>query len=231
MEALLAHACAVDEPLGESRCRLHAPLRKPKEPTSPDWATGDLASRGFRKLGLVHDLRSLLQVIASALQLIDREADRTGAAIDVHRLTQSALSSIDRAAAPNRQILDTSSPTSAPADSVDLTVVLAAMRDSISLVAGHSVAIDILTGDCIPQVRCDWREFEDVLLNLVVNARDAMPTGGRLTISLNKCSSGAPGSGHGSVHGCSEGGRHRLGNVRGDKTSGSDAILYYQAKG
>lgn len=194
METLLAHACAADEPLVEGPYGLRAPQQTPGEPTSPDRASGDLGSRAFRKLGLVHDLRNLLQVISSALQLIDREADRAGTAIDVHRLTQSALSSIDRAADLSRQILDTSSPTSAPADAVDLTAALVAMRDSISLVAGRSVAIEILTGDDVPQVRCDRREFENVLLNLVANARDAMPTGGQLTISLNGFSGGATGA-------------------------------------
>jgi signal transduction histidine kinase len=183
METILAHVSSTTSPAGEQERGLHAPFEGPEVSALPDLSDAGLAGFGVRKLGLVHDLRNLLQVVASALQLIDREADR-GAVVDVHRLTRSALLSVDRAADLSRKILDTSTATSARPGLVDLNATLVAMRDPISLTAGRSVAIDVLSADSVSPVRCDRREFENVVLNLVANARDAMPTGGRLTISL-----------------------------------------------
>ncbi len=183
METIVADPCAVEAGATDCRHARHACA-------SPIEHSGDPLNFGLRKVGLVHDLRNLLQVVASALQLIDREADR-GATANVHRLSQSALRSIDRAAALSRTILDAAPTHPGPADAVDLADTIAAMRDLISLTAGRSVVIEILAeGGALP-VRCDRGEFEDVLLNLVANARDAMPDGGRVTISLSRSVSGA----------------------------------------
>jgi two-component system cell cycle sensor histidine kinase/response regulator CckA len=98
--------------------------------------------------------------------------------VNVHRLTHSALLSIDRTANLSRAILDASTSASAAADAVDLAAALVAMRDLISLTAGRWVAIDMVSADSVPPVRCDAREFEDVLLNLVANAGDACRAAG-----------------------------------------------------
>ncbi len=139
-------------------------------------------SFGLREMGLVHDLRNLLQIVSSAVQLIEREADRNNPAA-VHRLAQSALASVDRATALSREIAGTISPDRSR-ELVDVATILATMRDLISLTVGPSVLVDIRSSDGIPQVRCDGRQLENALLNLVANARDAMPGGGELRISL-----------------------------------------------
>lgn len=131
---------------------------------------------------LAHDMKNLLQIISSAIQLIDREVDRGNTAA-IHRLAQSAQSSVDRAAALSREFLDV-----AAVDSedpfVNVGVVLFGMRDLIALTAGPSIKVEVLSGDGLPSVRCSRRKLENALLNLVANARDAMPEGGQLTIAL-----------------------------------------------
>jgi signal transduction histidine kinase len=144
-------------------------------------ARPDLASLGLGTAGLAHDLRNLLQIISSAVQLIDREVDRGNAAA-VHRLAKSAQASVDRATALSREII-----TSTDADDeqlVSVAIVLVTLRDLISLTVGPTIQVEILSSDGIPAVRCSRRKLENALLNLVANARDAMPDGGRLKISL-----------------------------------------------
>lgn len=143
----------------------------------------DPTTLGLRELGLVHDLRNLLQIISSAVQLIDREADAYNSEA-VHRLAQSALASVDRATTLSREILVPRTSPDRSRGLVSMATVLATMRDLISLTVGPTVRVDILMSDGIPQVRCDPRQLENCLLNLVVNARDAMPGGGDLRISL-----------------------------------------------
>ncbi|OEO30712.1 hypothetical protein VW23_019785 [Devosia insulae DS-56] len=143
----------------------------------------DVRSFGLREMGLVHDLRNLLQIISSAVQLIEREADRNNPAA-VHRLAQSAQASVERATALSREIAGVSRSPDRSRELVDVATILGAMRDLISLTVGPSVRVDIYSSDGIPHVRCDGRHLENALLNLVANARDAMPGGGELRISL-----------------------------------------------
>lgn len=138
---------------------------------------------GLREIGLVHDLRNLLQITSSAVQLIDREADRSNPAA-IRRLAQSALASVERATALSREIVGVPLAAEHSRDLVDVSSVLGSMRDLISLTVGPSIAVEILSSDGLPHVRCAGRQLENALLNLVANARDAMPGGGALTISL-----------------------------------------------
>lgn len=186
MEITVGEPCATDAPAKHHQYDRHAPLGRAARGMARTKASDrQTLSFSLRKMGAVHDLRNLLQIVASALQLIDREADR-GAVTNVHRLTQSALLSIDRAATLSRSILDNSSQGGVQPDPVDLTDTLAVMRDRISLTAGRSIAVGIRAEDGVRSVRCDRGQFEDALLNLVANARDAMPDGGRVTISLSQ---------------------------------------------
>ena len=190
METILADPCAARVRGIHGLYGRRAPAATPESTASPMARVGDVSRFDLRQVGLVHDLRNLLQVVSSALQLIDREADR-GATANVHRLAQSALRSVDRAAVLSRAILDAAPKPAVSAEVVDLAAAIAAMRDLISLTAGRSVVVDIFAESGAPSVRCDRGEFEDVLLNLIANARDAMPEGGRVTISLSRSLSGA----------------------------------------
>lgn len=142
-----------------------------------------LADLGLERLGMAHDLANLLQVVASAVELIDRGIDRAPKD-EMRRLSRAALSTIDRAGKLGRRILDLSATPSSSGQVVDLCKVIAKMHDAILLAAGPALRVELQLPERVPAVFCDPREFELAVLNLVGNARDATPAGGTVAISV-----------------------------------------------
>lgn len=140
-----------------------------------------LAALGLMTSGVVHDFRNLMQVVSSAIHLIEQRLDRPAQA-KVALLIEGALQSVDRATALSRQLLSVSRKDDAPEEAVRLGPVLASMTLPIGWAAGSDIRVEFdLEGD-VPAVFCSAREFESAILNLVINAKDAMPNGGALRI-------------------------------------------------
>jgi signal transduction histidine kinase len=104
----------------------------------------------------------------------------TGA--DLKPFCDGALAAIDRAAMLRLQILDYARGRDASPSTIDLDAAVAGIRGVIELTAGPEVHVEALAPKDIVQVDCNVHGLQHVILNLVVNARDAMPRGGRLTI-------------------------------------------------
>ena len=143
-----------------------------------------LASLGLTSAGLAHDMGNLLQVVASALSLIDRSLARPDPS-GVHRLCQNARTAVERIVTLRGQILDLARVEPTHLRRVDPAEVISSLRGLIELTLGPKICLDIDCAAGAPGVVCDVQELENAILNLVVNARDAMPSGGRLTVSLN----------------------------------------------
>lgn len=133
---------------------------------------------------IAHDLRNLLQITASALLQIDRHLD--GATRARVRLYEHAASeSLARAGALSRALVDGARGTaSADAEAICPGEALSAIRHLIELAAGPAVRVGFALADDVPPVACSVRDLERALLNLVANARDAMPEGGTLVLSI-----------------------------------------------
>jgi signal transduction histidine kinase len=142
-----------------------------------------LATLGLMTAGVAHDLGNHLQVIASALNLIHRRLEESNRQ-DLHPLAESAQTSVDRAAALSRQILDLSASKASTNEITFPDATVIAMRNLISVIVGSAIEVSVIASKDGPAVLCNGRELENAVLNLVINARDAMPHGGRLTISV-----------------------------------------------
>jgi PAS domain S-box-containing protein len=129
--------------------------------------------------GIAHDFNNLLMVIQGGLSLIDRpgNAERRARVLDGMR------QATERGASLSRQLLAFARRQPLKAEPVDLAAQLAAMRDLLdrSLRGDVHVATDFAPD--LWSVLVDPAELELVLLNLCVNARDAMPEGGTIAIS------------------------------------------------
>jgi len=140
-----------------------------------------LATLGAASAGAAHDLGNLLQIIASGVRLIDRNLTHSTGA-DLKPFLDGALAAIDRAAMLRLQMLDQAcTPDASPSD-VDLTAAITTIGGLIALTAGPDVHVETPRLRDIIRVHCDIQALENVILNLVANARGAMPDGGRLTI-------------------------------------------------
>jgi PAS domain S-box-containing protein len=144
-------------------------------------AVGELAG------GVAHDFNNLLMVVKGhAEMLLDRlpaaSADRQSPARqNVEQIQQAA----ERAAALTRQLLAFSRMQVLQPRVLDLNEVVAGMIQMVSRVIGANIELAFLPGANLGRVKADPSQIEQVALNLVVNARDAMPDGGRLTIETS----------------------------------------------
>jgi len=131
--------------------------------------------------GVAHDFNNLLQAIGGSLELMERRlaAGRT----DVEKYLAATRASVDRAAALTQRLLAFSRRSPLNPERVDLNELVTGMQDLIHRSVGESVQIDLaLTSAPLP-AWMDANQLENALLNLAINARDAMPNGGRLTIA------------------------------------------------
>jgi PAS domain S-box-containing protein len=141
--------------------------------------------------GIAHDFNNILTAIlgTSDLMLDDLPGDHPVRA-DVQEVRKAAL----RAAELTRQLLAYSRRQVLAPDRIDLNAVVAGLEPMLRRLIGADVELITALVDGLPAVRADAGQIEQVILNLVVNARDAMPQGGRLRIATDVAdlASGSP---------------------------------------
>ena len=144
-----------------------------------------LATLGLMTAGVAHDMGNHLQVAAAALHLLERGVERTTHP-EIRARAEDAAAALQRAAALSRRIVDFSRSQSGGADSVNVDEALLAMSDALRWTAGPyaRLYVDLAGGPAV--VQCDLRDFENALLNLVANARDASPDGGLITVAVRR---------------------------------------------
>jgi PAS domain S-box-containing protein len=129
--------------------------------------------------GVAHDFNNVLSVILSYGEFILGDLE-PGDPIrdDVEQIRKAA----DRAAGLTRQLLMFSRQVVLEPKVLDLNEVLIGMDKMLRRILGEDVDMVSLSSPSLARVRLDPSSIEQVIMNLVVNARDAMPTGGKLTI-------------------------------------------------
>jgi signal transduction histidine kinase/CheY-like chemotaxis protein len=129
--------------------------------------------------GVAHDFNNLLTVIMSYSDLVIHDLPYGG---EHHDDMQQVIAAARSAAGLTRQLLAFSRKQILTPSTVNLNALVADMIDMFRRLIGTNIELaQVLEGD-LGEVRADRGQLEQVLMNLVVNARDAMPTGGRLQI-------------------------------------------------
>jgi two-component system, NtrC family, sensor kinase len=128
--------------------------------------------------GIAHDFNNLLTIILGNLTLAKKRLETSGAA----RLLEAAEEAAKRGATLTGQLLTFSRVQPLRPANVDLNEVLAAAKSWISGAVTEAIQINLETSPELMPVHVDVGQFEAALLNLVVNARDAMKGEGTLTI-------------------------------------------------
>ena len=129
--------------------------------------------------GVAHDFNNLLTVINGYSQLL---LSGMSASDPVAPALQEISKAGERAAALVRQLLAFSRKQVLQTRDVDVNELMGGMRNLITRLVGEDVSVRVVLGKDLSVVRADPSQLEQVLMNLVVNARDAMPRGGKLTI-------------------------------------------------
>ncbi|MDX8151068.1 response regulator [Patulibacter brassicae] len=142
-----------------------------------------LESLGQLAGGVAHDFNNLLGVIINYAGFVrDELEDRPELANDVEQIREAA----QRGAALTRQLLIFGRREVTAPEVLDLRDVVHGVETLLRRALGEHITMRIELGDDVPTVRADRGQMEQVLFNLAVNARDAMPGGGTLTISTHR---------------------------------------------
>ena len=130
--------------------------------------------------GIAHDFNNHLTVISSNIELLQRRLPPDSASLT--RLTEAAMAGVQRAATLTHRLLAFSRQQPLDPEPLDVGRLVSSMSDLLRRTLGETIAIETVLAGGLWQTRVDANQLENVLLNLAVNARDAMPTGGKLTI-------------------------------------------------
>jgi PAS domain S-box-containing protein len=136
-------------------------------------AVGELAG------GVAHDFNNLLMVMKGHAEMLLDRLPEGGAELQNAKQIHEAA---ERAAGLTRQLLAFSRKQVLQPRVLDMNEAVGGMIQMVSRIIGESIELAFLPGSKLGCVKADPSQIEQVVLNLVVNARDAMPKGGRLTI-------------------------------------------------
>ncbi|WP_235514982.1 ATP-binding protein [Sphingomonas sp. Leaf25] len=132
--------------------------------------------------GVAHDFNNLLTPILGSLDLLQR---RAGLSPRELRLIDGALQSAERARTLVQRLLAFARRQPLQRGAVDLSALIGGMADLIGSTIGPQTALTTMVSADLPPALADANQLEMAVLNLCVNARDAMPGGGRITIAAD----------------------------------------------
>ncbi|HEY0625643.1 MAG TPA: PAS domain-containing protein [Allosphingosinicella sp.] len=132
--------------------------------------------------GIAHDFNNLLTPILGGLEIIASRMDDPR----LKRIAETALESTRRGAKLTSQLLAFSRIQRISMAPVAVNDVIANMKDLLRHTIGSSIAVKTKLGREVKHGICDANQLENAVLNLAINARDAMPEGGTLTISTDR---------------------------------------------
>lgn len=131
--------------------------------------------------GLAHDFNNLLTGITGSLELLQVRMAQ-GRLNDVDRYVNAAQGAAKRAAALTHRLLAFSRRQTLDPKPTDVNRLVAGMKDLVQRTIGPEITLETVADGDLWNILVDPSQLENALLNLCINARDAMPVGGRLTI-------------------------------------------------
>ncbi|WP_242122402.1 ATP-binding protein, partial [Sphingomonas lacusdianchii] len=130
--------------------------------------------------GIAHDFNNMLAVVIGGLNLAQRRLDRGDT--DIRRFMDGAMEGATRAAALTQRLLAFSRQQPLAPESIDANRLINGLADLLTRTLGEPVRLETVLTPGLWKTLADPVQLENVVVNLAVNARDAMPEGGRLTI-------------------------------------------------
>jgi two-component system cell cycle sensor histidine kinase/response regulator CckA len=136
-------------------------------------AVGQLAG------GLAHDFNNLMLAVLANVEFATEELSEDNPLIEYLSQISDAAT---RATVLTKQLLAFSRREPIRRAAVDVNELTRTLMQLLRRLIPANVEVDFIRGDCLPKLDCDPNQLEQILINLCINARDAMPQGGRITI-------------------------------------------------
>ncbi|PAX06548.1 PAS domain S-box protein [Sphingomonas lenta] len=156
----------------EERTRAEEALRQAQKLEAVGQLTG----------GIAHDFNNLLTVVVGNIDMGLRALEQAGGEPRVRRALDQAQKGAERAASLTQRLLAFSRRQPLAPKPVDVDKLVPGMSDLLNRSLGETVKLEIVTSPGLWRVEADPNQLESAILNLAINARDAMPQGGSLTI-------------------------------------------------
>ena len=142
------------------------------------------SAAGFDQAGMVHDLGNLMQVVTSALNIIGKDVEAAKSST-LTQVVATAKASLDRANALIRRNTALLRPPIGFTPTVDLQSCLVELATTICSLAGPTICLELRIPAQLPPIACDRLALENAVLNLAINARDAMQGDSLLVIEAS----------------------------------------------
>jgi signal transduction histidine kinase len=137
-------------------------------------------TRSVIAVGIVHDLGNLIQIASSAVNIVARNPSIRTA--DLDSVIAGARTSLERAGALVRQTISTMSERASMAEQASVVTCLAEIETLIQATWDPGIQLSVHADSNLPSVKCDPLALQSAVLNLLFNARDAMPNGGVISV-------------------------------------------------
>ena len=167
---------------------LNATLEQQVADRTEQLRTSEAALRQSQKMeavgqltgGIAHDFNNLLQVITGNLEVLQRNLPLDSGRLQ--RAAAHAMTGAQRAASLTQRLLAFARRQPLDPKPIDVNNLVSGMSEMLHRSLGETIAVETVRGAGLWTVEADPNELEAAILNLAVNARDAMPEGGRLTL-------------------------------------------------
>ena len=152
--------------------------------------TQKMESIGQLAGGVAHDFNNLMTVVIGNLDSVERRLASAGTAdaAPIGKPIAAAMQGARRAATLTQRLLAFSRQQVLSPQQVDLNRLVGGLSEMLTRTVGETIAVETILGSGVWQTYVDASQLENAIVNLVVNARDAMPEGGRITIETANAS-------------------------------------------
>ena len=190
-EALAAAAHQLEHQVAERTAELQDALARLKS-EAEERERAESALRQAQKMeavgqltgGIAHDFNNMLTGVIGAIDVLKRRL-AAGRVDDLERFMEAASISAQRAAGLTQRLLAFSRRQSLDSRPTNVNALLGSLEDLLHRTMSEQVTVKLQTEEALPAAVVDPNQLENAILNLAINARDAMPDGGTLTIETS----------------------------------------------
>jgi signal transduction histidine kinase len=166
--------------LSEAHERLRAEIAERQEAEATLYQSQKMEAIGHLTGGISHDFNNLLQIVSGNLRMIGRLAEGNTRLLGYVRAAEQATG---QGASLTRSLLAFARRQTLQAERLSLNAVLQAFQPILQRAIHRSIRLQMVLARDLPECDVDPVQFQSAILNIVINARDAMPDGGRLSIT------------------------------------------------